>query len=57
MAVEPSRPEGLITGTAPLPFPLSAVAVASVSATAIAPLAPLPSRIFRDGLLGPPLRI
>jgi len=57
MAVEPSRPEGMITAT-PHPWaPLSAVAIASPSATATAPLASLPSRIFRDRLLGPPLRI
>jgi len=57
MAVEPSHPEGIVTATAPPSCPLSAVAIESLPATTIAPLEPSPSRIFRDRLLGPPLRI
>ena len=57
MAVELPRPEGTITPASPLASPLSAVAVVALSPTAIAPPVPFPSRIFRDRLLGPPLRI
>jgi hypothetical protein len=57
MALDLPRPQATITTISPLVLPLSAVAVVGLSPAAIAPPVPFPSRIFRDRLLGPPLRI